>query len=98
MRRLLDIINEPDNTIIDMSRPKITSKANSVAMMPGSFRLVAVMECGWCWKDFQVEADNEEEAHKAFIEEGVRYVYTDDLEGLFCPECVDAARKNQLEP
>lgn len=80
-----------------MSRPKVYSKSHSVAMMPGSFRFVAIMECGWCGNDIQVEADNEEEAYKAFIDEGVRYVSTDDLEGLFCEHHVEEARANKLE-
>lgn len=80
-----------------MSRPKVASKADSIAMMPGSFRFVAIMECGWCGEDIQVEADNEEEAYKAFIEEGVRYVRTDGLEGHFCEHHVEEARKNKLQ-
>ena len=97
MKRLLDIITEPDNTIIDMSRPKVKSKSESIAMMPGSFRFVAIMECGWCGNDIQVDADNEEEAYQAFIDAGVRYVVTEDLEGHFCEDHVEEARKNRLE-
>lgn len=80
-----------------MSRPKVYSKKHSVAMMPGSFRFVAIMECGWCGDEIQVDADNEEEAYKAFIEEGVRYVEAEGLEGHFCEHHVEEARKNQLE-
>lgn len=80
-----------------MSRPKVKSKKESIAMMPGSFRFVAIMECGWCGDDIQVEADNEEEAYQAFIEAGVRYVDTEDLCGHFCEHHVEEARKNTLE-
>lgn len=80
-----------------MSRPKVKSKAESIAMMPGAFRFVAIMECGWCGNDIEVDADSEQEAQAAFIEQGVREVYTDDVIGLFCSECVEAARKNRLE-
>lgn len=80
-----------------MSRPKVKSKADSIAQMPGSFRFVAIMECGWCGSEIQVEANNEEQAYKAFIEEGVRYVSADDLEGFFCEQHVEEARKNKLE-
>lgn len=80
-----------------MSCPKIKSKKHTAAMMPGSYRFVAIAECGWCSNDFQVEADNDAEACSEFISDGVRYVTTDELEGLFCPDCVDLARQNKLE-
>lgn len=80
-----------------MSRPKVKSKSESIAMMPGAFRLVAIMECGWCGDDIEVEADNEEEAYKTFIDVGVREVDTDGVTGLFCPECVELARENKLD-
>lgn len=80
-----------------MSRPKIKSKQESAAMMPGSFRFVAIMECGWCGENIEVDADNEKEAYKAFIDAGVRYVVTEDLEGLFCEHHVEESRTNQLE-
>lgn len=66
-------------------------------MMPGSFRFVAIMECAWCGQDIEVDADNEDEAYQAFIEAGVRYVSTEDLQGFFCEHHVEEARKNKLE-
>lgn len=80
-----------------MSRPRITTKKHSIAMMPGCYRFIAIMECGWCGNDIQVEADNDEEACIAFAEEGVREVGTSGIIGLFCPDCVELARKNKLE-
>ena len=80
-----------------MSRPKVKSNSDSIAQMPGSFRFVAIMECGWCGEDIVVDADNEAEAYQAFIEAGVRYVETEDLCGLFCEHHVDEARRNKLE-
>ena len=66
-------------------------------MMPGCYRFVAIMECNWCGNNIEVEADNDEEACSAFAADGVREVGTGDIIGLFCPECVEAARKNKLE-
>lgn len=80
-----------------MSRPKISSKEQTLAMLPGEARSVYIMECGWCGNDIEVDADSEQEAQAAFIEQGVREVDTDDVTGLFCSECVEAARKNRLE-
>ena len=80
-----------------MSRPKISSKEQTLSMLPGEARCVYIMECGWCGSDIEVDADTQQEAHKAFIEQGVREVDTDDVTGLFCAECVEAARKNKLE-
>ena len=80
-----------------MSRPKINNKAHTLAMLPGEYRFVSIMECGWCGGDIQVEADNDEEACAAFIKEGVRSVETDDLSAMMCSDCVELARKNKME-
>ena len=80
-----------------MSRPKISSKEQTLAMLPGEARSIYIMQCGWCANDIEVDADSEQEAQAAFVEQGVREVDTDDVTGLFCSECVEAARKNQLE-
>lgn len=80
-----------------MSRPKVSSKEQTLAMLTGAARSVYIMECGWCGNDIEVDADSEAEAHAAFVEQGVREVDTDDVTGLFCAECVDAASNNRLE-
>mgnify|MGYP001348851890 CR=1 FL=1 len=81
-----------------MSRPKIHSKKYTAAMLPGEYRFVALMECGLCGSDIQVEADNDLEAQAAFVDEGVRSVDADHGMGyMMCPDCVDLARQNKLE-
>ena len=80
-----------------MSRPKVNSKKYSLAMMAGEARGVFIMECGWCGNDIEAEADTEHEAQKAFIEQGVRCVDTDDVCAMMCPDCVELARKNKLD-
>lgn len=80
-----------------MSRPKISSKERTLTMLPGEARSVYIMQCGWCGSDIEVDADSEQEAQAAFVEQGVREVDTDDVTGLFCSECVESARKNRLE-
>ena len=80
-----------------MSRPRITTKKHSIAMMPGCYRFIAIMECGWCGSDIQVEAENDEEACNEFVAQGVREVWTGDIIGLFCSDCIELARANKLE-
>lgn len=80
-----------------MSRPIVKSEEESIATMRGSFRFVAIMECGWCGSDIQVEAENDEEACNEFVAQGVREVWTGDIIGLFCSDCIELARANKLE-
>lgn len=80
-----------------MSRPKVKSKQYTLAMLPGEYRFVAIMECGQCGGNIQVDADNDEEACAEFVQEGVRAVDTDDMGAMMCSDCVELARKNKLE-
>ena len=80
-----------------MSRPKIHSKEYTLSMLPGEARCVYIMECSFCSRDIEVDADTESEAYAAFINEGVRAVDTDDTSEMLCSDCVDLARKNKLE-
>ena len=81
-----------------MIRPRVKSKPHTLAMLHGEARCVYIMECGQCGNDIQVDAETEEEACNRFIEDGVRAVDTCDYTScMMCSDCVDLARKNQLD-